>query len=348
MKLKKILSAAAASVLVAGVVATSASADWMPIDGKSDGLNIGTGNYLNTIFCNVETKDMPMTDYEIDLSKVASVSFTMTIPDDDDLESKLYFDGAFGGFVGASVHIKDHPQGDELYDAYNWTTQEFWGLIDTGAPDPNSYDVDGVYMDEMPTYINSFSDEKPLFIETLAPYTYRIKGDIKNPVAAGDCAVEDITDFRVFLSAWGGGGNPWSFYYVKVTRTVLFDADNNPLIAFDEKGNVVDTNDDDKKEPVKPVAPEEDIPPMPFPGSVEAPVESTPDSTPAEESSTPAESSTPESTPAESSTPESAPTSSTSTNDSNGLPVGAIVGIIAGVVVVIGVVVGIVIKKKKG
>lgn len=345
MKLKKILSVAAASVVAASVVASSAVADWMPVDGKSEGLSIGTGNYLVPIFCNVETNDMPMTDYGLDLSKVAAVSFTFVVPDGDDLESKLYFDGGFGGFVGSSVHIKDHPQGDPLYDAYNWATNEYWGVIDTGAPDPNSYDIDGVYLDGMPTYINSLAPDKPLFIETLAPYTYRVKSDIANPVLSGDCAVEDVTDFRVFLQGWGGGGNPWSFYYLKITRTVLFDADNNPLIAFDEKGNVVNTTADDSKEPVKPVAPEEEIPPMPYPGSAGEPADD-PASEPASE---PAASSTPAEQPTSSAPATSNTSSATSTaSESNGLPVGAIVGIIAGVVAVIVVVVVVVAKKKKG
>lgn len=354
MKFKKILATAAASMVAASVIATSASADFMEVDGMDEGYSIGTGMVMSTVFCNVEA-DMPMKDYGVDLSKLGYVSFSMEIPDGDDLESKSYFDGAFGGAVGISIHANNISKDDdkEKWDLYNWNSTEYWGLIDTGIPDPNSYDVDGVYMDGMPTYVNTWG-EKATFVETLSPYHYRVKAPVVNPIVDGACTVDDITDVRVFLQAWGGGGNPWSFYYVKVTRTVLYDLDNKPILAFDETGKVVDTNDDDAKEPVMPVAPEEEIPPMPFPGKIESPEgSSTPaESTPAE--SKPAEESTPaESTPAEStatSEPESTPAESTTStsDDKGGLPVGAIVGIGAGAVAVIGVIIGVVVKKKKG
>ena len=341
MKFKKIFSLAAATMVAASAVATTASADWASVEGADEGLSIGTGNYMVQLFCNVESEDMPMKDYGIDLAKLGYVSFTFHINDED----QEFFNGQFGGGCGISLHASTIVKPDEVTDAdktkttqggskvipwnyYNWDdAANYWGVLDVNAPDPDSYDIDGEYMEGMPEYINYLDPNQTTFLETLGDYTYRVRTKLANPVAEGDCAVEDITDVRVFLQCWSA-----SLFNATVTRTVVYDLDGKAMIAFDEKGNVVDTTADDEKEPVMPEAPIE-----------EDPAESEPTSEPASEpQSTPAES-TPASEPA-SSTPAS---STASTSDNGGFPVGAIIGICAGVVVVV-VIIVVVVKKKKG
>ena len=384
MKLKKILSLAAASMVAASVVATSASADWdKDVGGElAEGINIGTGNYMITLFCNDElSDDIDMIDRGIDLSKLGYVSFTFQVNESD----REFFDGQFGGGVGASVHAWDKipgkptkprepkedkfdtpeeyaeamekyqkqlvrheerqarweeyeaqgvemrttPEGGEtdLWGYYNWDcAYQYWGVLDPDAPDPMSYDIDGEYMEGMPTYINYIALEKTAFLETLGDYTYRVKTPIANPAADGTCAAEDIEDFRVYFQCWSS-----SHFKATVIRTVLYDTDGKAMMAFDKQGNVVDVNADDDKEPVMPEAPVEG----------EEPAESEPVSEPANDQSTPAENSTPASEPA------STPASTASTSNNSGLPVGAIIGICAGVVAVV-VVVIVVVKKKKG
>lgn len=336
MKLKKIFSAAAASLLAAGVVATSASADWQAIPGSDDGVLVATGNYGVVIFCNVET-DMPMKDHGIDISKAASVAFTVRVCEDsyfkpgDDPWKEYVFDGMIGGGVVTSWHMSNIPNDDPQWGTYNWNSKEWWGVLDPEAANPGSYDIEEPfeYIEGEPTYINTLDTTKAAFLETLENYTYRIKAPIVNPIADGVCTAEDLTDFRVFLQGWGSG---WAASHMECIRTVLYDADNKPIIVFDEKGNVVEATADDEKEPVMPEPPSEEEP-------AEEPTSSE-DNTPA---STP-ESSTAVSAPT--STPASTPTSTAS--ESSGLPVGAIVGIVAGVVAVIAVVVVVVVKKKKG
>lgn len=345
MKFKKIFSLAAASIMAASVVATSASADWAPVEGADEGLSVGTANYMVQIFCNVEADDMPMKDYGIDLAKLGFVSFTFQIPE----EERDFFNGSFGGGCGISLHAstieKPAEITDELktktaqsgskytpWDYYNWMdSANFWGVLDVNAPDPDSYDIDGEYMEGMPTYINYLDPNQTTFLETLGDYTYRVRTKLANPVAEGDCAVEDITDIRVYLQCWNA-----TAFLANVTRTVIYDLDGKPMLAFDGQGKVVDTTADDEKEPVMPEAPPEGEEPAPETSEpASEPVSSEPASEPA---------STPASEPA-SSTP--APASSTA-SESNGLPVGAIIGIIAGVVVVVVIVVVVVVKKKKG
>ena len=387
MKLKKILSLAAASVVAASVVATSASADWdKDVGGElAPGIDIGTANYMINLFCNDElSDDIILMDRGIDLSKLGYVSFTFQVNEDD----REFFDGQFGGGVGASIHAWDKipgkpgkirepkedsfdtpeeyaaakdkydkqiarneirqqrweeyeaggvetkiaPSGSEetLWDYYNWMcSYQYWGVLDPGAKDPMSYDIDGEYIEGMPEYINYLDPNQPAFLETLGNYTYRIKTPIANPVVDGYCEPEDIEDFRVYFQCWNA-----SAFKATVIRTVLYDLDGKAMMAFDKLGNVVETNADDDKEPVMPEPPVEG----------EEPAESTPASEPADSSDATSDSAA---TPA-ASEPTSTPAASSTATQSNGMPVGAIVGIIAGVVVVVVVVVVIVVKKKKG
>lgn len=387
MKLKKIISAAAASMVAAGVVATSASAAWRKPDGATDQLNVGSDNYMVIVYCNGDATDMPATDLGIDLAKLGYASFTFTVPESDDLKSRDFFDGQFGGAVGVSIHTKNIEElkaptrpkasdydGDEAafkaameeynkkveefnklktkkksdgtditpWEYYNWfNSKEYWGLIDKDAKNGSAY-LNGVYLEGELEYIATQAQEKDAFIETLAPYTYRIKAPIANPVAEGDCTVEDIKDYRLYIQAWGGSGMPWAMYNIDVTRTVLYDLDNKPMVAFDNLGKVVETNADDEKEPVMPEYPnfEED------PGT-----ESTGDtSTGTDSAATSGDSNTSGGSTNSADSASSGSTTSTTSSTSNdgGAPVGLIAGIAGGVVAVIVVVVIVVVKKKKG
>lgn len=352
MKLKKLLSFAAATVVAASVVATSASADWAAPANPVGGLNVGTGNWLLPVFCNVETDDIPMTDYNIDLAKLGGVSFTFKIQEED----QEFFNGMFGGGVGVSIHCKNiekpkevkpedktkkKPDGSKTtpWGYYNWDNAKgFWGVIDMNANNPDAYDIDGEYIEGMPAHINVLDPGQATFLETVDAYTYRVKCDIVNPVVEGDATVEDITDIRVFIQSWNS-----ATFKADVTRCVLFDTDGKAMMAFDASGNKVDTTADDEKDTVMPEPPEEgtDVPDGwgddTSAASSEAASEPTSAATSTEASSAPA-----------ASTPASSAASATSTaSDSSGAPVGLIVGIIAGVVVVI-VVVVVVVKKKKG
>lgn len=371
MKLKKILSFAAATTLAASVVATTASADFAPVNDAVGGLSSATGLYMVPVFCNAEGGDIPLTDYKIDLSKIGGVSFTIEVPEDQ----REFFDGQFGGGVGVSIHAKNivkpekptdadktytTPGGKKVteWDYYNWdNSKEYWGVIDPGAKDPNSYDVDGVYMEGMPEYIVQDGSEKPAFMETLAPYTYRIKTDVVNPVVDGKCTADDITDIRVFFQGWG---NSWPLFKVNVTRTVVFDTDGKVMLAFDSKGNKVDATADDEKEAVRPTVPEEGD----EPATSETTSAATSNATSAATSDTTSNAASNTTSAATSNTTSAATSSATSTATSNatsaaasnttsssssssGLPVGAIIGIIAGVIVIV-VIVIVVVKKKKG
>lgn len=357
MKLKKLFSFAAAAVVAASTLAVSASADWEAVK-KEDavgGLDASQANWLMPIFCNVETKDMPMTDYGLDLGQIKSVSFTFTIPDDQ----KEFFNGAFGGGIGVSWHMSNCEKPAEVtedmktytlpggskkdkWNYYNWWSGEYWGVRDNDAKNPDSYDIDGEYLEGEPKTINSIALDKYGQIMTVAPYTYTIKCDIANPVADGECTAEDVTDLRVFIQTWSG-----SMFKAPITRCVVFDTAGEPMIAFDSKGNKVDPSDDDKKtyelqpDPAELEDDESD--------DASAPANSAADSnTASTATSTATSAATSNTSTATSNASSAAATSTTSTaSEPSGFPVGAIIGIAAGVVAVV-VVVIVVVKKKKG
>ena len=360
MKLKKLISFAAAATVAASVAATTASADWAPVPDAVGGLSSSNQLYMIPLFCNVESPDIPLTDRGIDLAKLGYVSFTFQIDEAD----REFFDGQFGGGLGISLHaknivkpeevtaedkVKEKPDGTPttMWGYYNWdNSRQYWGVIDNEAPDPNSYDIDGEYIEGMPKYINYMGaeDEFQSFLEPMGNYTYRIKTDLVNPIVEGDCTVEDITDVRVFLQSWQS-----SMFKAEVTRCVIFDTDNKAIMAFDSKGNQVDTTADDEKEPVRPepyVEGEEGDT-----STATSDTASTATSDNASVATSDAASSTASaanSAAASSAPAASAAASTTSTaSDNGGMPVGAIVGIIAGVVVVV-VIIIVVVKKKKG
>lgn len=362
MKLKKLFSFAAATVVAASVAAATASADWAPVPDAVGGLSSATGLYMVPIFCNADSGEIPPTDYNIDLSKIGSVAFTMQVQEAD----REFFDGAFGGGVGVSIHAKtiekietpedkdktyETPDGKKVtaWDYYNWdNSKQYWGVVDREAKNPMAYDLDGEYIEgEMPVLV-TYGDDKPAFLETLGAYTYRIKTDIVNPVVDGVCKAEDITDIRVFLQCWNS-----SAFKADITRTVIFDTDGKVMLAFDSKGNKVDGTADDEKEPVKPVKPAEGeiIPPITSgdtsaaDSTAASTATSSANSTADSAATSSAASSAPANSAANSADSTASATSTAST--SSGLPTG--VGIAIGVVVVIVVVVVIiVVKKKKG
>lgn len=362
MKLKKILSAAAA-VAVTGAIAVSASAGFQAVEDPAEGLSIASGLYMVPIFCDGTATDIVATDYELDLSKIGYASFTFTIPEttaEGESGNRDFYDGGFGGGAGVSIHMsnipqtkttEDHPElteeetkNNELWDYYNWPAQQFWGVCDVGAKNPNAFDIDGNYMEEeaalsylLTRDIETY--ENDAFVETLAPYTYRVQVAVPNPVVDGVCTADQITDFRIYLQGWGS----WNLYETRVTRSVVLDTDGKVMIAFDEKGNVVDGTADDENFPTEMEAPPEEDP-------IWATLGGGDDASAADDNST----ATSDAASAATSDTASAATSTTSTaasstsESSSGMPVGAIVGIIAGVVLVVVVVVVVVVKKKKG
>ena len=362
MKLKKILAAAAASVLTIGTMAVSASANFYLPEGELDSsLIIKTGSngmWLIQLY-NTGNPDenKPAVDRNLDVTKVASMTAYIDIVPVDGYTYEDY-DPSIDGFGGSMIwsanggeigsqYLKDEEGNyiDEegnivdkvnrvnnpLYDKYNWA-QDFnswWGLPEKddtyeGRPE-DQVDENGDGGEGTNTGTCSWTEK--IHMNYIRRFGYSLTVNIPDEYrwpTGGGC-------YQVGIQEWGND----EYFLTHVVAYTIDDADGNHLLAFDELGNEID--DAKLKEIVdnlsKPVVDEEggDAPANDTPtGTNDGNAENT-----AATNAAPSDSSAPVTT--------AAPASSSS----NGLPVGAIVGIIAGVVAVIVVVVIVVMKKKK-
>ena len=225
MKLRKIMAGVVATALAASTLAVAASAACLTkVEGTESTLSTGTGMWLLQLYNKGnEAENKPETKLDIDYSKIAALTFTFQVNEED----KELWDGQIGGSVVFSCNgEKLGVQNDEdaakaaLFDKYNWPSCEFWGVLDEELLGP---------VGEGSTY----DDTKPGKVEKVGDYTYAVTNDqLVNPITAGDVSsIEDIGCMQVGLQEWGQG-----IAAVTVTKLEVKDASGNVLVSFDEKG----------------------------------------------------------------------------------------------------------------
>ena len=225
MKLRKIMAGVVATALAASTLAVAASAACLTkVEGTESTLSTGTGTWLLQLYNKGnEAENKPETKLDIDYSKIAALTFTFQVNEED----KELWDGTIGGSVVFSCNgEKLGVQNDEdaakaaLFDKYNWPSCEFWGVLDEEVLGP---------VGEGSTY----DDTKPSKVEKVGDYTYAVTNDqLVNPITAGDVSsIEDIGCMQVGLQEWGDG-----IAAVTVTKLEVKDASGNVLVSFDEKG----------------------------------------------------------------------------------------------------------------
>lgn len=225
MKLRKIMAGVVASALAASTLAVAASAACLTkVEGTEAALSTGTGMWLIQLYNKGnEAENKPATKLDIDYSKIAALTFTVHVNDDD----QILWTGEIGGSVifscnGEKLGVQNDPDEKkaELFNKYNWPACEFWGVLDEELLGPVG---EGSTLD----------DTKPGKVEKVGDYTYAITNDqLVNPIAAGDVAsIEDMGCMQAGLQEWSNG-----VAAVTVTRLDVKDADGNVLVSFDEKG----------------------------------------------------------------------------------------------------------------
>ena len=225
MKLRKIMTGIVASALAASTLAVVASAACLTkVEGTEAALSTGTGMWLIQLYNKGnEAENKPATKLDIDYSKIAALTFTVHVNDDD----QILWTGEIGGSVifscnGEKLGVQNDPDAAKaaLFDKYNWPACEFWGVLDEELLGPVG---EGSTLD----------DTKPGKVEKVGDYTYAITNDqLVNPIAAGDAAsIEDMGCMQAGLQEWSNG-----VAAVTVTRLDVKDADGNVLVSFDEKG----------------------------------------------------------------------------------------------------------------
>lgn len=225
MKLRKIMAGVVATALAASTLAVAASAACLTkVEGTESTLSTGTGMWLLQLYNKGNEADgKPETKLDIDYSKIAALTFTFQVNEED----KELWDGTIGGSVVFScngeklgVQNDEDPAKAALFDKYNWPSCEFWGVLDEELLGP---------VGEGSTY----DDTKPGKVEKVGDYTYAVTNDILvNPITAGDASsIEDMGCMQVGLQEWGSG-----IAAVTVTKLDVKDASGNVLVSFDEKG----------------------------------------------------------------------------------------------------------------
>ena len=225
MKLRKIMAGVVATALAASTLAVAASAACLTkVEGTEAALSTGTGSWLIQLYNKGnEAEGKPATKLDIDYSKIAALTFTFQVNEED----KELWDGTIGGSVVFScngeklgVQNDEDPAKKALYDKYNWPSCEFWGVLDEEVLGPVG---EGSTLD----------DTKATKTEKVGDYTYAVTNDqLVNPITAGDVSsIEDMGCMQVGLQEWSSG-----IAAVTVTKCEVKDASGNVLVSFDEKG----------------------------------------------------------------------------------------------------------------
>lgn len=212
MKIAKILSAAAASVVAATALATAASAELVKVEGGDAGLTSATGMWLVQVYNEGNPdENKPATDFGIDLAAVDGIRVTFTPADTE------WFEGNCGGAIVFSANGGDIAQGSDLWDTYNWTSASFWGVND-----------DALTHEDGTPY--TAAEDQAIQAVKVGDYTYTLTWTgVNNPIANGDAST--IGCMQVAMQEWGSDMSE-----MKVLKLEVLDASGNVLVAFDENG----------------------------------------------------------------------------------------------------------------
>ena len=225
MKLRKIMAGVVATALAASTLAVAASAACLTkVEGTESTLSTGTGMWLIQLYNKGnEAEGKPDTKLDIDYSKIAALTFTFQVNEED----KELWDGTIGGSVvfscnGEKLGVQNDEDAAkaELFNKYNWPSCEFWGVLDEEVLGPVG---EGSTLD----------DTKTTKTEKVGDYTYAVTNNtLVNPITAGDVSsIDEIGCMQVGIQEWSSG-----IAAVTVTKCEVKDASGNVLVSFDEKG----------------------------------------------------------------------------------------------------------------
>ncbi len=327
MKLKKILAAAAASVLAIGTMAVSASANFYKPEGELDpSLIINEGSYGMWLIQLYNTgnpaENKPAVDRNLDVTKIASLTAYIDIVP---VEGYTYedYDPSIDGFGGGmiwSANGGDYgtSDADELFKKYNWPSgfNTWWGIPDKedtyeGRPadqvDENGEGGEG-------TNTGTCSWNEKIHMNYIRDFAYSLTMEVPDEfrwIPGAGC-------HQVGLQEWGND----EYFLLNVVAFTVNDDDGNVLVAFDELGNEID--DAKLKEIVDNLS-------KPAEGDTPADTnDNNAENTAAGDENTAAT----EETPSDANTTSSTTTDSSSSTPPNNSNVGLIIGIVAGVVVI--------------
>jgi hypothetical protein len=201
MKIRKLLSAVAASAVIASTVAVSASAELAVATPTSFALTTGTGMWMMKLY--VPSEDI---DFGLDVANIGSVVFTIQADEPE------YFEGQTGGGVVISCGPTSVTPAD-----HNWASKSYWGVVDT--------DLD----------IDTHDEGSDLQTVKVGDYTYQLTC----PIDDSNCVYSEVTEsedgyVQVALQEWGS-----DMSVISVVSLEVLDTNGSSMIKFDGDGNVI-------------------------------------------------------------------------------------------------------------
>lgn len=218
MKIRRILSAVSAAAVACAAVATTASANFKPIDSTSSYVSAeGSGNYGIFVTATGEGDAPESTlaeDFGIELTDIGGVYFVVTIPETDsyDADNRAFWDGSIGGGVVTSLHS------DTDKTTYNWPSQgQFWGVVDEDLG------------------IDTLDTTQSLQMEKVGDYTYKLTCMFDFDDAINSIEGDHIVQYRIFLQGWDNGMAEY-----QVTECALLDDGGNELVHLTGDGYAIE------------------------------------------------------------------------------------------------------------
>jgi hypothetical protein len=201
MKIRRLLSAVAASAVIASAVAVSASAELAVNTPTTFALTSGTGMWMMKLYVPSEGIDSG-----IDVTNIGSVVFTIKADEPE------YFEGQTGGAVvvscgPTSVTPEDHK----------WASKSYWGVVDT--------DLD----------IDTHDEGSDLQTVKVGDYTYQLTC----PLDDSNCVYSEVTGsedgyVQIALQEWGS-----DMSVISVVSFEVLDTNGNTMVAYDGDGNEI-------------------------------------------------------------------------------------------------------------
>lgn len=214
MKFSKIASAAAA-IAAAGMMTVCASADLVQVKNPEGKLHQGSSKMWLLVpqFDGVREADKGKPEGTIeglDFSKIAKLSITLTVPEDQ----RIDFFGGIGGQLVLSMNAGDIKENSDEWNTYNWQSKGFWGVDDEDLGLTASVD-----------------DTNPATAVKIADYTYKITTPkFDNPLANGTASNVGLIQFAYQDSST-------DMCLLEVVQFEALDENDNVLVTFDSKGN---------------------------------------------------------------------------------------------------------------
>lgn len=219
MKIAKILSAAAATVVAASALAATAGAELIAQEKgsyKTSVIGDSAQNFAIVPSATGEGDALASSlaaDAGFTLDQIAAVSFTIQIPEGEEREYWVMEDNQISGGIVTSVHFTEDKS------TRNWDNRgAWWGVTD----------------EELGLATDDPEDANTLAWEALGNYTYKVTCPLPSYTEMADGLAGEFVQYRIFFQAYEQGMAQYN-----MTEVSLYDANGAVLATVDGQGNLL-------------------------------------------------------------------------------------------------------------